>query len=158
MLIALSAPAAPKNYLAAVFVGHIRDHLATLRLLDHGSLRYPKNQIRPVFSRTIIFSALCTVLCTIFSFVAKFGQGIQPLVHDKNYIAALAAVAAIWSPCRHKKFPSETYMAVAALAGADINIRAVRKHGFLPSFGYPLTLNQVGKSFSPLLARRQCAT
>ena len=60
--------------------------------------------------------------------MAVVHKRIKPRIHDKNQIAALAAVPAVRTAVRDVQLSPEADMSVPAFAGTDKNARTVCKH------------------------------
>ena len=75
-----------------------------------------------------LFAAGLTVLCNILPDMAEVRQGVQTVIDFKDNIAASAAVTAVGTACRNKEFAAKAHMAVAALAGLNINFGVICKH------------------------------
>jgi hypothetical protein len=77
---------------------------------------------------TVSLAAFFAVSGTILAHMAEIRKRIQSFIHFEDDISALAAVAAIRTASRHKKFSPEADMAVSAFTGSYIYFHMVRKH------------------------------
>ena len=102
-----------------------------MKFLDDSAFGNLDINIVPVFAAAVFLAAFLPVSGFIFSDMAKIGQGIQAVVHHEDHIAAVPAVTAVGSACRHIFFTPERNVPVAALPASYINFRSVCKHSIL---------------------------
>ena len=107
------------------------DQFAGLRIPDQGPPGHFDDDVGAVFAAAALAGAIVAVGRHILALHAEIQQGGQVVIHLKDHIAALAAVAAVRAAGRHVFFPVEGHGAVAALAGFDKDFSNIYKHNFL---------------------------
>ncbi len=91
------------------------------RVAYDGALRDLYHKILAVFAVEFRAGSVAAVLCDVFSAVSEIEQSILALIGLKNYVSALAAVAAVRSALGDVFFTPEGHAAVAAVAGFYID-------------------------------------
>ena len=128
MHVAVTAPSAFEDHVAAKVSGHIRDDLSGICLPDDSAFRHLDLYIPALFTGHSFFLAVFSVLCGILADMAEVGEGVETLIHYKNDVAALAAVSSVRAACGDILFPAERDMTVAALAAGNNNSGFIYKH------------------------------
>ena len=104
------------------------DESPGLPILDEGPPGDLDDQIGPVLAEAALGAALFSVGGHIFPLVAEVQQGGHVVVHHKDDVAALAAVAPVGPAGRHIFFPVEADVSIAPAPGLDPDFRNIYKH------------------------------
>ena len=96
-----------------------------LEYLEHTAENHPDKIGFTDEQRDVTFSELMQNAQRIAGSLARIGC--------RKPVAALTAVAAVWSSCRNEKLTSEANVTVTALAGAYIYLNLISKHKNTPS-------------------------
>ena len=118
MRIAAAAPAALCHSDRCV-VGQVCNDQTRSRILDDRAQRHLDDQIFGICTVAQPGTALAAFGCSILALIAEVHQRAEVIIHHKDDVAALAAVAAVRAACGHELFTMEADRAVAALAGME---------------------------------------
>ena len=126
VLVAPAAPAALAEDEGGV-IRHIVDDLLGGGVPDDGAPGDPQDQVRAVSAGATLAAAVCAVGGGVLALIAEVHQGGHMIVHRDHHVAAPAAVAAVRAAGGHIFLPVEGDHAVAAVAGADGDLRGIYK-------------------------------
>ena len=101
VLVPAASPASFQQHITAILPRHIGNYFTAFRFLDHRPVGHLNNQVFPVFSFAVLFSAFFPVSGTISADMPEVRKGVQALIHLKYDIAPLAAVTAVRPAVRH---------------------------------------------------------
>ena len=129
MRIAPAALAALGDHMR-LLVGDVGEDSAGLFFLDDRAERHLDDEVLGVLAVAPAAASVFAALGDVFSFVAEVRQRGEIGVGNKDDVAALSAVAAVGTSCRHILFAVERHGAVAAVTGFYMNIRFIYKHSY----------------------------
>ena len=114
---------------------HIFYYFSGFCVFYDGSLRNGNYKIGSVSSVKFRFHTVAAVRSDVFFSVTEVKQGVLALFYNKNYIAAVAAVAAVGTSVRNIFFPVKRNTAVTAVAGFYVYLHMIIKicHMFILS-------------------------
>ena len=114
---------------------HIFYYFSGFCVFYDSSLRNGNYKIGSVSSVKFRFHTVAAVRSDVFFSVTEVKQGVLALFYNKNYIAAVAAVAAVGTSVRNIFFPVNRNTAVTAVAGFYVYLHMIIKicHMFILS-------------------------
>ena len=114
-------------------VRQVLDDLPGLLVADDRAARHADNEIRAVLALAALAATVFTRRGDVFLLIAEVQQGGEVVIHLEDDRAAAAAVAAVRPAGGNILLAVETDLAVAALAGDDLDLGNINKH-WLSSF------------------------
>ena len=138
MRVAESAVAAGGEHGALAALGEVGKKRGAVLFVDLRADRHLEHGVGAIGAMTILAHAGMAVLGEKVLLVAIVDQRIEPIDRLCDHVAALAAVAAIRPAILDEFFTPERYAAVAAVAGADIDLGLVEEF----HLGVPVTMSE----------------
>ena len=130
MRVALASSAALEQHDAAVVVKYVGEHVARLFVLDDSAARHLDDKVLSAAPGAILARAVRAVFGAEMLGKTEVDERRRVGVRDKDYVSALASVAAVRSALGDVFFGVKRHRAVAAVTRFDKDRRYVQKHLF----------------------------
>ena len=107
--------------------GQIPQQFTGIFIHGSGTYRYGYNNITAAMTGTVGTASVLAASGDKLTFKAEINQGIEIIVRNQIYITAVTAVTAVRTALRYIFLSAETYAAVAAVTGFNLDMSFINK-------------------------------